>query len=97
MKAIMLLAAANLAYQEACVYDHSSDDQGEKDDAEKQQHTFAPVKDDPSNIQRDRQRYQANAQAEKENDSSAATRDAHSLILQAQSESSPHRIRRIAG
>ena len=96
-EAVVLLAAANFAHQKTGVHDHASDDQGEKDDAEKQQHAFAPVEDDPSDIQRDRQRHQADAQAEKENDGSAAARDAHSLILQAQSESSPHRIRRITG
>ena len=83
-EAVVLLAAANLAHQKAGVHDHAGNDQGKKDDAEKQQHSLAPVEDDPSNIERDRQRHQADAQAKKEDDSSAAARDAHGvrLILQ---------------
>ena len=50
---------------------------GKKNDPKKQQDAFAPVEDDPSHIQRNRQRHQANAQAEKKHDSSAAARDAH--------------------
>ena len=76
-KAVVLLAAANFADQKAGVHDHARDDQGEKDDAEKQQHAFAPVEDDPTDVQRDRQRHQADAQAEKEDDRPAAARDAH--------------------
>lgn len=76
-KAVMLLAAAQLTHQKARVHDHPRDDQRKKDDAEEQQHSLAPVKNDPSDIKRNRQRHQANAQANKEDDSSAAARDAH--------------------
>ena len=51
--------------------------QREEDNAEEQQHAFAPVEDDPANVERDRQRNQANAQAQEEHDRSAAARDAH--------------------
>ena len=76
-KAVVLFAAANFAQKEGCIHDHARDDQSKKDDAEEQQHSLAPVKDDPSNIQRDRECDQADAQAEKEYDGSAAARDAH--------------------
>src|SRR5580704_2249042 len=74
---VMLFAALNLAHQEACVHNHAGNDQREKDDAEKQQHSLSPVENDPADIQRDRQRHQANAQANEEDDSPAAARDAH--------------------
>ena len=50
---------------------------GKEDDAEEQQHAFAPVEDDPADIEGNRQRHQANAQAKEEDDGSAAARDAH--------------------
>ena len=78
-ESIVLLAAANLPHQEAGIHDHARDDQREEDDPEEQQHAQAPVEDDPSNVKRDRKRHQANAQGDKENDSSAAARDAHGV------------------
>src|SRR5277367_777622 len=76
-EAVVLLAAAQLAHQEDSVDDHAGDNQGKKDDPEEQQHALTPVEDDPANIERDRQRHQADAQAKEENDGSAAARDAH--------------------
>ena len=62
-------------------YDHARDNQREENNAEEQQHSFAPVEDDPADVERDRQRDQADAQAEKEYDGSAATGDAHGVTL----------------
>jgi hypothetical protein len=83
-EAVVLLAAANFTQQKGGVHDHARNDHGKKDHPEEQQHSLAPVEDDPSDIERNRQRHQANAQAEKEHDSSAAARDAHGVrvILQ---------------
>src|SRR6202046_3801500 len=80
----MLLAAANLAQQERCIHDHARYNQGEKDNAEKQQHAFAPVEDNPPNVERNGECNQTDAQAEKEDDGSASAGDAHGvrLILQ---------------
>ncbi len=78
-EAVVLLAAAKLPHQEARVHDHTGDDQGKKDDAEKQQHSLAPVENDPSNIEGDRERHQGTTQANEENDGSAAARDAHGV------------------
>src|ERR1700735_5803238 len=77
----MLLAAANLAQQERCIHDHARDNQGEKDNAEKQQHAFAPVEDDPSNVERNGECNQTDAQAEKQDDGSASAGDAHGVTL----------------
>ena len=76
---IVLLAAANLTHQEDGVHDHAGYNQREKDQTEKQQHAFAPTEDDPADIQSDRERHQADAQAEEEDDGSAAARDTHGL------------------
>ena len=78
-EAVMLFAPANLAQQERRVHDHARDNQREKDDPEEQQHTLAPVENDPSNIKGNRQRHQGDAQEEEEDDGSAAARDAHGV------------------
>src|SRR5579863_5989607 len=77
-EAVMLLASAKLPHQENRIHHHAGNDQREEHDSEEQEDAFAPVQDDPSDVQRDCQCYQTNAQAEEENDSSAAARDAHS-------------------
>src|SRR5258706_11290052 len=76
-KAVVLLAAAKLTHQEAGIHDHARDDHGEENYTEEQQHSLAPVEDNPSNIERNRQRYQGYPQENEEDDSSAAARDAH--------------------
>ena len=76
-EAVVLLTAPQLPHQENRIHHHACDDQREKDNAEKQQHSLAPVQDDPADIEGNRQRHQANAQAEKEHNRSAAARDAH--------------------
>src|SRR5579863_5529550 len=76
---VVLLAPPNLMHQEAGVYDHAGDDESKEDDAEEQQHALPPVENDPSNIERNRQGYEGDAQAKKEYDRSAAARDAHSF------------------
>ena len=76
-KAVVLLTAPQFPHQKNRVHHHARNDQREKYDAEKQQHPFPPVEDDPTNVQGDRHRHQANAQQQKEYDCSAAARDAH--------------------
>jgi hypothetical protein len=80
----MLLTAPQLPNQKNCIYDHAGNNQGEEDDAKKQQHPFTPVENDPPHVQGDRQRNQAYAQAKKEDDRSTSARNAHgfTLILQ---------------
>ena len=62
-EAVVRLASPQLAHQKNRIHDHAGNDQREKNDAEKQQHPFAPVEDDPADIESDRKRNQANAQA----------------------------------
>src|SRR6266851_2086625 len=80
-EAVVLLAAAKLTHQEAGVHDHARDDQRKKDDAKEQQHSLAPVEDNPSDIKSNRERHQGDAQEKKEDDGSTAARDAHSVTL----------------
>ena len=67
-EAVVLFVAANFAHQEAGVHDHPGDQQGEEDYAQKEQYAFAPVEDDPADVQADRQQHQANAQHDEEGD-----------------------------
>src|ERR1700692_5113796 len=80
-EAVVLLAAAKLPHQKAGVHDHARDNQRKKNDAEEEQHSLPPVENNPSNVKGHRQRDQGDAQAQKENDSSAAARDAHGVTL----------------
>src|SRR5579862_8402139 len=75
---VVLLAAAELAHKEDRIDDHSGDDQGEEDNPKKEQYDFAAVEDDPPHVEGHGERNQADAQAEKEDDGSAAARNPHS-------------------
>src|ERR1700683_3161044 len=76
-KTILLFVALDLSQQKTRVDNESGDDEREKHDAKKQQHAFAPVENDPAYVECDGKRDQADAQAKKEDDSSAAAGDAH--------------------
>ena len=65
-KAIMLFVAADFADQKKGIQDHAGDDRGEKGDPEKQQDTFAPVENYPTDVQGDRECDQARAQDDEE-------------------------------
>ena len=71
-EAVMLLVAANFTDQETGVHDEPGNQQGEKNHAQKEQDAFAPVEDDPADVQSDRQQYQTHAQNDKEGDGPAA-------------------------
>ena len=60
-EAVVLLVATDFVHQEAGVDDHPRNDQEEKNYPKEKQHPFAPVKDDPANVQCYRQRHQAYA------------------------------------
>ena len=79
-EAVVLLTAPQLTHQKNRVYHHAGNDQREKDNSKKQQHALAPVENDPADVEGNRQRHQANAQAKKKNDRSAAARYAHSVL-----------------
>ena len=80
-EAVMLFVAANLAHQETGVHNQPCDQQGEEDYAQEKQNAFAPVENDPADVQSDRQQHQANAQNDEEGDGPAAAADAHGRIL----------------
>ncbi len=85
---VVPLAAPQLAHQKNGVDHHPRDDQRKEDDAEEQQHALAPVQDDPADVERDRQRNQADPQAEEKHDRSAAARNAHQGSLRHDSTAS---------
>ena len=76
-EAIVLLAAAQLTDKEAGVDDHTGDDKREEDDAEKQQDAFAPVEDDPADVEGDGKRKQADAESDEEKHRLLASGNAH--------------------
>ena len=80
-EAVMLLVAANFTHQKTGVHDQPGDQQGEEDYAQEKQDSFAPVENDPADIQPDRQQDQANAQHDEKSDSPAAAADGHGRIL----------------
>jgi hypothetical protein len=80
-EAIVLLAAAKFAYQEAGIHDHAGDNEGEEDNSKEQQYAFAPVQNDPTNVERNGERNQTDAQAKEKDDRPAAARDTHGVTL----------------
>jgi hypothetical protein len=63
------------------VEDEANYDGAKEDDAEKDPDAFAPVKDDPSAADRNRQPRQANAQGEEEVNRLLSADDAHRKIV----------------
>jgi hypothetical protein len=78
-KAVVLLVAPDLPYQEAGVDDHPRNQHPKENYAQKQQHPFTPVENDPANVQGDRQRDQTHAQRDKERNRFPARGNAHSV------------------
>ena len=76
-EAVVLLVAADFAHEEACIQDQPKNDGGEEKYAEEKQDVFAPVENDPADIQRQSERDQANAQDDEKRNLLAAARDSH--------------------
>src|SRR5690606_30984605 len=70
---VLLFAAANFADEKCRVKDKAGYYHRKKYDAENEQRDFANVKQDPTDIQHDRDRDQANAQYQKKYRCSAAS------------------------
>ena len=80
-KAVVLLAAPDLAHQENRIHHHPGNQQREENNPKEQKHPFAPIQDDPSHIERNREGDQANPQDDEEHNRSAAARDAHENVV----------------
>ena len=63
---VVLFVAADLANQKCRVEEDSKDQDKEEYDPENQQRHFTPVEQDPTNIQRDRQRDKTRAERDEE-------------------------------
>ena len=85
-KTVMLLVTANLADQKNRIEDESGDDDEKEDATEEEFETFAPVEDDPTDVERDSSRDEANAQRDEEVDRFLAADDAHREIVAGQVE-----------
>src|ERR1700745_1717671 len=91
-KTVMVLAAPHLPHQEDRVHHHSCNQKSKEHDPEKQQHTLAPIEDDPTDVKRNCQRDQADASDDEENDRSTPTGDPHSLRFDSIALANPIRI-----
>ena len=80
-EAVVLLVAANFADQKNRIEDQPRDNDQKKYGAEKKLQTFAPVQDDPTDVQHDRRRNQANAQRDEKIDRLLPADDPHREIV----------------
>jgi hypothetical protein len=67
-ESVMLFVATNLADEKSGVQDQANDYHDEEDDPKDEHRHFAPIENDPANVQRGRQRHQARAQGYEESD-----------------------------
>src|SRR5205085_1359065 len=65
-ESVVLLIATYLADQKGCVEHNAKDQDHKKHHPEDEQHDFTEVENDPTNVQRNRQRDQTRAQRDKE-------------------------------
>src|SRR5277367_1713414 len=61
-KAVVLFVAANFSYQENCIEDQACNDDQKKYAAKKKLQPFAPILDDPTDVQRYGRRNQTHTQ-----------------------------------
>jgi hypothetical protein len=78
-KTILLLISPNLADKEDGVDDKAGNQHTEENDAENERHNLAPVKNNPADIEDDRQGNKTSPERYKEGDGFGAARDAHSV------------------
>ena len=80
-EAVVLLVAANFPDQKNRIEDQPHNDDEKKYGAEKKLQTFAPVQDDPTDVQYDRRCNQANAQRAEKINRLLPADDAHRKIV----------------
>jgi hypothetical protein len=85
----VLLIAPNLANKKDGVDHQPGDEQPKKDDAKHQGNYLAPVKNDPTHVQKDREGDKANAKGDKKRYCFGAARDAHGLLVYDSAEPAP--------
>src|SRR5207244_1577786 len=78
-KAVLLFIAPHLTDQEDGVQHHSRDDETKNDNTQDQRNNFAPAKNDPTDVERNRQAHQASAQRNEKSNRLGATGDAHGV------------------
>jgi hypothetical protein len=88
-KAVLLLIPPNLADKKDGVYDQSCDQHTEENDAENKWHHLPPVKNDPADVEGDRQGNKTSPESDEERDGFGAARDAHSVLVYAREVLAP--------
>jgi hypothetical protein len=82
-EAVLLLISPNLADKKDCVDDQTRNEHTEENDAEDERNYLPPVKDDPADIQDDRQGNETSPERDEECDGFGAARDAHDVLVYA--------------
>ena len=80
-KSIVLFVAADFANKKGCIEDQTDDYDEEEYNSKNKESYFAPVEQNPANIQRNCQRHQASAQRDEESYRLTATTDCHAVIV----------------
>src|SRR5208282_6799102 len=82
-EAVLLLISPDLADQKDRVDDQARDKHTEKNDAEDERNNLPPVKDDPADIEDDRQGNETSPERDEERNSLGSARDAHDVLVYA--------------
>jgi|SRR5277367_132858 len=82
-EAVLLLVSPDLADKEDCVDDQPRDEHTKEDDTEDERNNLPPVKDDPADVQDDRQGNETSPERDEECDGFSAARDAHDVLVYA--------------
>lgn len=80
-ESVVLLVASNLTYKESGIENDADDDHHEENDAKNQEGNLSPVKENPSDVQSDRQGYKEGAECDEEDYRFTATTDSHATIV----------------
>src|SRR5580692_10220754 len=88
-EAVLLLISPNLPHQKDGVDDQSCDEQSKEDDAKYERDNLAPVENDPTDIEDDRQGNETSPKGDEERDGFGTARDAHDVLVYASAELAP--------
>ena len=77
---VLLLVATHLAHQKDGVQNHSGNDESEEQDTEEQRDDLAPVENDPTYVEDQRNSCHKHAESDGEGEGLLATRDAHGAV-----------------
>src|SRR5271169_3449391 len=82
-EAVLLLVSPDLADEKDGVYDQPCDQYAEENDAQHERNNLPPMKDDPTDVEYDRQGNETSPEGDEECDGLGAARDAHDVLVYA--------------